>query len=50
MTRDEYNAIYDLLRQKIIVVPQDCLLLRFRDVSEILDYFVEPRKLENEDN
>ncbi len=48
MKKDEYNAIFNLLRQRMIIIPPECAIVRLRDIDEILYYFVEPRKLEGE--
>ena len=49
MNRDEYNAMFDMMRQKIIVIPPECVIIRLRDVVDAMDCYVEPRKLKRED-
>ena len=49
MTKDEYNAIFDMMRQKIIVIPPECVIIRLRDVVNAMDCYVEPRKLKEEE-
>lgn len=41
MKKEEHDLIYDHLRQRIIVIPNECMILRFRDVSHILETFLE---------
>ena len=48
MTKDEYNAIFDMLRKHLIVIPPECVIIRLRDVVNAMDCYVEPRKLKEE--
>lgn len=48
MTKDEYNAIFDMLRKHIIVIPPECVIIRLRDVVNAMDCYVEPRKIKEE--
>ena len=50
MKKDEYDAIFNMLRQRMVIIPPECAIVRLRDVDEILYYFVEPRKIEGETN
>ena len=48
VTKQEYDAIFDMLRKKVIVIPPECLIIRFRDVVGAMDCYVEPRKIKEE--
>lgn len=48
MKIDEYNAIFDMMRTKIIVIPPECVIIRLRDVVNAMDCYVEPRKIKEE--
>ena len=50
MIKDEYNAIFNMMRQKLIVIPPECVIIRLKDVMDAMDCFLEPRKIKGEPN
>lgn len=41
LTRHEYNDIFLNLRDKVVVIPPECVILRLKDVLNVIEFFTE---------
>lgn len=47
LTRHEYNDIFLNLRDKVVVIPPECIIIRLKDVLNIIEFFTEKEKDES---
>ena len=47
LTEQEYQIIKNELSKRFVIIPNDCIIVRVRDIFEILDHFIEERNYGN---
>ncbi len=50
LTRQEYDDVFLNLRDKVIVIPPECIIIRLKDVLNIIEFFTEEDDERQKDN
>ncbi len=50
LTRQEYDDVFLNLRDKVIVIPPECVIIRLKDVLNIIEFFTEEKDEEQKNN